>query len=175
MTRILRMSSTEFWWDNPHDPAAELGYVKLACHTPTADAWEVNFPRYWVEYGGVLCHRDTRLAVEHIAERTIAEQVRDHILNSTHHRCCFHGLWAAVRDMGRAPYEAFETGTQFWATAGSRAGQRGEIVIRNRDFAAVQWDDDPCFVGGTTYALDLMSVTPPTQRHIPHSMGWLKD
>lgn len=180
MSRVLRMKPTEFWWDKSDDPAAVLGYVNFTCDTPTVDAWEVKFPRYWVEYGGVLCHRSARLAVEHIAERAVAEQIRDHILSGwntpsgSHYLRSFSELWAEVRDMGRAPYEAFDEGAEFWATGGSRAGQHGEIVIRHRDSAAVRWDDDPYFVGGTTYALDLMSTTPPASRHIPHSMGWLK-
>lgn len=173
MTDVLRISRTEFWWHNPLDPAAELEYVQFTCDNPSADEWEVKFPRYLVEYGGVLVHRSRRLAVDHIAERSIAEQIRDHILNSPQKRRAFDDLWAEVRDIGRAPYEAFDVGGVFWATVGSRAGQRGSIVIRLRDNAAVQWDGEP-FTNGTGYPLDAMSSTPPNQRHIPHSMGWLK-
>ncbi|MCX5078747.1 hypothetical protein OHA84_38035 (plasmid) [Streptomyces sp. NBC_00513] len=174
MSRVFRMKPSEFWWENPLDPAAKLGYVRFTCAEPVADAWEVKFPRYSVEFGGWCASRNMRLAVDGIAERSVAEQIRDHILAGEHQRSAFDDLWAEVRDMGRAPYEAFDGGTEFWATAGSRSGQRGTIVIRNRDSAAVMWDDEPCFVGGTTYALDRMSATRPVERHIPHSMGWLK-
>ena len=68
--------------------------------------------------------------------------------------------------MGRAPYEAFGTGAEFWATGGPRAGQHGEIVIRHRNSAAVQWDDDPHFVGGTTYPLPRPFVLLATQNPI---------
>ena len=171
---IFRMKPTEFWWSRPLDPASELGYLTFTCDNPEADPWEVKFPRYWVEYGGWCNNRNLRLSVEDIAERSIAEQIRDHILNSSRERNAFTDLWAEVRDMGRAPHEAFDTGAEFWATAGSRSGDRGTIVIRNRYSAAVMWDDDPYFVGGTTYALDLMSATKPVRHHIPHSMNWLR-
>ena len=173
MTRVLRMTATEFWWNEPDEPDAELGYVKLSCATPTADAWEVKFPRYWVEYGGWCASRNMRLVVDHIAERSIAEQIRTRILNNPRNRRAFDGLWAEVRDMGRAPHEAFDTGADFWALGGSASGRKGSIVIRHRDSAAVQWDGEP-FTGGTTYALDLMGTAPPAERRIFHSMGWLK-
>lgn len=173
MSRVLRMNPTTFWWENHYDQAAHLGYVRLTCEEPTADAWEVKFPRFQVAYGGWCASRNMRLAVEGIAERTVAEQIRQRILTSTREQSTFDGLWAEVRDLGRAPHEAFDTGAEFWATAGSRSGQRGSIAIRNRYDAAVQWEGEP-FTGGTTYALDLMSATRPVHRHIPHSMGWLK-
>src|SRR5262249_46751685 len=152
MSRVLRTSPTEFWWESPHDPAVELGYVTFTCHAPTADAWDVTFPRYWVEYGGWCAGRTMRLSLDHIAERSLAEQIRAHILARPHGET-FRDLWAEVRDLGRAPDEAFRTGVEFWATGGSRIGQKGSIVIRNRDHAAVQWDGEP-FTGGTTYPLD---------------------
>jgi hypothetical protein len=173
MTRVLRMSPTEFWWDNPHDPIAKLGYVTFTCDTPVADPWEVKFPRYWVEYGGWCAHRNMRLSVEKIAERAIAEQIREHILNSAAERSAIDDLWAEVRDLDRAPFEAFDTGADFWATAGPRSRQKGSIVIRNRNSAAVQWDGEP-FTGGTSHPLDSMSSTLPEPNHISHSMGWLR-
>ncbi|MGW6145665.1 hypothetical protein [Streptomyces sp. NPDC055140] len=173
MTHVLRMSPTDFWWDNPHDPLAKLGYVTFTCDTPVADAWEAKFPRYWVKYGGWCAHRNIVLSVEKIAERSIAEQIQKHILNSAEERRAIDELWVEVRDLGRAPFEAFDTGAEFWATAGSRSGQKGSIVIRSRNSAAVQWDGEP-FTGGTTYPLDSMSSTPPGPNHISHSMGWLK-
>ncbi|MFI7359733.1 hypothetical protein ACIBTP_38105 [Streptomyces avidinii] len=174
MSRVFRMKNNEFWWENPFDSAAHLGYVRFTCAEPVADAWEVKFPRYWVEYGGWCASRSMRLSVDNVAEHSVAEQIRDHILASGNERRTFDGLWAEVHDMGRAPNEAFDEGAEFWATIGPRFGQRGTIVIRNRDGAAVKWDDEPYFVGGTTYPLWRMSATKPEEQHIPYSMGWHK-
>ncbi|MEU0235917.1 MULTISPECIES: hypothetical protein [unclassified Streptomyces] len=168
------MKPNEFWWSRPLDPASELGYLRFTCDRPEADPWGVKFPRYWVEYGGWCANRNMRLSVEHIAERSVAEQIRDHILNSSRERNAFSDLWAEVRDDGRAPYETFDTGAEFWATGGARSGNRGTIIIRHRYSAAVMWEDDPYFVGGTTYPLDLMSATKPERQRVPNSMNWLK-
>ncbi|MFD5610499.1 hypothetical protein [Kitasatospora sp. NPDC127060] len=167
------MTATEFWWADPYEPDAELGYVRLTCTAPTADPWEVKFPRYWVAYGGVSTYRSMQLGVDNIAERSIAEQIRDRILASSDKQRAFRDLWAEVRDTGRAPHEAFDTGTEFWATGGPSSGRKGSVVIRNRLAAAVQWDGEP-FTGGTTYPLHLMSTVPPVERHITYSMGWAK-
>ncbi|MFB7378086.1 hypothetical protein ACFC6U_01860 [Kitasatospora purpeofusca] len=168
------MSPTEFWWNDPYEPDAELGYVKLTCGTPAADAWEVKFPRYYVAYGGWSSDRRMELVVEGIAERSVADGIRERILTSPDKRSGFDELWAEVRDLGRAPCDAFDTGAEFWATGGAAYGRKGHIVIRNRDHAAVQWAGEP-FTGGTTYPLELMATEPPPERrHISHSMNWLR-
>ncbi|MCX5206098.1 hypothetical protein OG897_32390 [Streptomyces sp. NBC_00237] len=172
MRDVLRMSAHEFWWDRPHDPNAHLGFVRFTCENPTADAWEVKFPRYQVGYGGWSCGRNYRLAVEGIAELDVAEQIRDHLTaeEGPHLR----EFWTTVRDLGRAPHEEFTEGSVFWARdAGALTGQKGSIVIRHRDWAAVQWDSEP-FIGGTTFPLGDMSTTPPPPPVLRHSMRWLE-
>jgi hypothetical protein len=171
MRDVLRMTPHEFWWRRPHDPAAELGFVKLTCDAPAADPWEVKFPRYWVEYGGWCGAHNMRLAVMDIAERDVAEQIRDHL--SVHERPGYGNFWAEVKDLGRARFEEFDDDARFWATGGTRSGQRGRVVIRNRDRVAVQWDGEH-FVGGNSFPMDLMSTTQPEQRAVPYGMGWLK-
>ncbi|MFB8236158.1 hypothetical protein ACFC58_06360 [Kitasatospora purpeofusca] len=174
MSRVLRMSPGEFWWDDSYEPGAELGYVRLTCAAPTADAWEVRFPRYHVAYGGWTCGHNVQVAVENIAERSVADEIRERILASPDKRLGFDDLWAEVRDFGRAPYEAFDTGAEFWALGGPAYGRKGSIVIRNRDHAAVQWEGEP-FTGGTTYPLHMMATAPPPAREPVHySMGWLR-
>ncbi|MEU7317476.1 hypothetical protein [Streptomyces sp. NPDC007083] len=163
-------------WNRPYSPPVShpSEYPRLICKdTLDPKDWDHLFPRFYIRYGGVSCHRSMTRETRNVPYRELAEQQATLLHFENRPGYGFHDFWCEVKDEGSAPYPEFGQGAVFWATGGSNAGKKGHIVIRHRYSAAVQWDGAH-FVDSNSFPFDLMSTTPYEPHHIRHSMDWLK-